>query len=312
MPVEAVPITSETQWLEMRRGNVGASEIGALFGVHDYCTAFGLAARKQGKIPDTIDSDVLKRGRMLEPVAMKLLAEDRPDWHQEPAGCYYHDPDIRLGCTPDLFVTAQDGRYHGVVQIKTVAPQIFADKWHNADGVLEPPLWIALQAMAEQHLTGADFAVIAVLVVSFGLSLEVIEVPTLPSVIEQMRSKVVSFWELVDAGELPPPDYGTDGKILAQILHDDDGTEIDLSADNELPGIVEMLESMKDARRDAEDKIAQYQAKILHRIGNAERARFAGGMITAKTVNRREYLVPASSYRPLRVKFHRGHNEVPT
>jgi predicted phage-related endonuclease len=300
----SVPITSEAQWLDLRKGNVGGSEIGALFGVHDYLTGYGLAARKLGKLDPTADNTVLKRGRMLEPVAKALLAEDRPEWQQIEPKAYFHDPSIRFGCTPDLFVIDAAGR-RGVVQIKTVAPDVFAKRWHAEDGALFPPLWIVLQAMAEQHLTGADFAFVAVLVVGYGLSLELIEVPTLPSVIEQMESKVRDFWRLVDAGQLPPPDYGVDGELLAQVLRDDDGSEIDLSQENELPAIAAELEAAKIRLKMDEATIDRCKARILDKIGHAKKAKFAGGWISAPTVIRKEYLVKAGAYRRLSVTIDR-------
>jgi hypothetical protein len=187
-----------------------------------------------------------------------------------------------------------------------VEPGVFARKWHAEDGEISPPLWIALQAMAEQHLTQTDFAYVAALVVGYGLSLELIPVPMLPSVIEQVRAKVSAFWDLVAAGQLPAPDYGVDGKMLAEVLRDDDGSELDLSTDNELPIIAAELEAAQISKKMAEDALDQCKAKILYRIGNASQAKFSGGMISAKTVKRRPYSVPAGSYRRLQVKFDRA------
>src|SRR4030095_5337163 len=146
-------------------------EGGSLFAVHDFVTGFGLAARKLGKLEDTIDSAVLKRGRLLEPVVKQLVGEDRPEWQQIEPKAYFYDPEIRLGATPDLFVLDSEGRT-GVVQIKTVEPGVCARKGQGEDGEISPPLWIALQAMAEAHLTQTDFAYVAALVVGYGLSLE--------------------------------------------------------------------------------------------------------------------------------------------
>jgi predicted phage-related endonuclease len=305
MCIVSAPITSSEQWHEMRRHNVGCSEVGALFGCHDYLTGFALAARKMGLLEDTVDNAVLQRGRLLEPVARQLLAEMRPDWQQIETANYYEDTSIRFGCTPDLFVRDPE-RGVGVVQIKTVAPQIFARKWHNDAGAIEPPLWIAIQAMGEQHLTRSDFAYVAALVVGYGLSLELIEVPYLPDVIESARERVFSFWEMVDAGKLPPPDYGQDGAYIAKVFAQDDGSELDLTGDNELPEIIEQFEALKMARQTAQDGIDEAQAKIMARLGAAQSARFAGGVINAKTVQRKAYTVPASSYRRLTVKRERA------
>jgi hypothetical protein len=307
MPIISVPITDPAQWQQLRKPNVGCSEVAALFGIHEFITGYALAARKLGKLDDTVDSAVLKRGRLLEPVARQLLQEQEQEWEQIAAGSYWYDPDLRFGATPDLFVRNERGI--GVVQIKTVAPQVFAGKWHNDAGVIEPPLWVALQAMCEQYLTGADCAYVAALVIGYGLSLEVVPVPYLPSVIDSVRSKVAAFWQMVDRGELPDPNYGADRANLAQVLRQDDGTEIDLRQDNEISGIVAQLTAARHAKKLAEDQIDHCQAAILHKIGAAVRAIFSGGVITAKTVNRKEYVAKASVYRPIRIKSDREMEE---
>jgi predicted phage-related endonuclease len=303
--IKVTPITSAEQWQAMRRKNVGCSEVAALFGIHDYLTGFALAARKLGKLPDVIDNKILQRGRLLEPVARQLLAEERQDLVQIAAGSYYADEEIRFGATPDLFVKDELGRV-GICQIKTVAPSVFARKWHGDAGTVVPPLWIALQAMSEMHLTGSEFAVIAALVVDdWGLSLEVVEVPYLPKVIAEAREKVFMFWQMIDMGHLPAPDYGQDYRTITKVFAEDDGGEIDLTSDNELPEIVDQLQALKHARSTAEDGIEEAQAKILHRLGNAAKARYAGGVITAKTEHRKAYQVAESTRRPLRIKQER-------
>ena len=305
MTIISVPITSQEQWHALRAQNVGCSEVAALFGIHDHMTGYALAARKLGKLADTVDNAVLQRGRLLEPVARQLLAEQYQDWQQIAAGSYYHDPDIGFGATPDLFVENERGI--GTVQIKTVAPQVFASKWHNADtGEIEPPLWVAMQAMCEQHLTGADFAVVAALVVGYGLSLEVLPVPYLAKVVDEARARVKAFWEMIARGELPEPDYGRDAGTIAKVLRQDDGSELDLTGDNELLQITAELENAKQAKHLAENSIDHCQARILQKIGTAQRAIYNGGVITAKTVHRKEYFAKASSYRRLNVKRERA------
>jgi hypothetical protein len=302
--INCTPIVSEAQWHGLRAPNVGASEVAALLGVHEFVTGYGLAARKLGLLKDAGDNPVMKRGRLLEPVARALLAEQKPGWQQIPASAYYSDDALRFGCTPDLFVRDAE-RGLGVVQIKTVAPPIFATKWHNEGGNIEPPLWVAIQAMSEQHLTGAQFAVVAALVVGYGLSLELVDVPYLPNVIERLRQRVAEFWRMVDAGQLPEPDYGVDRDVLAQVLREDDGSEIDLTGDNELPEVAARLEAARHAKRLAEGTIDDCQARILHRLGTAQRARIAGGVITAKTIHRSEYIAKATSYRAVKTKLDR-------
>jgi YqaJ-like viral recombinase domain len=304
MAIVSVPITDRAQWLELRKPNVGASEVGALFGIHDYLTGFALAAKKLGKLTDEPDNATLERGRDLEPIAAKKLKRIRPDLQQEAAEHYFFDPEIHFGATPDLFVFDQGDR-RGVVQIKTVMPGEFARKWHGEAGTIVPPLWIALQAMSEQHLTESEFAIVAALVLDTDLPLHVVEVPYMPKLMAEARAKVVSFWQMIGRGELPEPDYCQDGKAIKAVFARDDGGELDLTSDNELPEIVDQLEALKMARKTADDGIEEAQNRILHRLGNAQSARYAGGLITAKTEHRKAYQVAESTRRPLRIKHDR-------
>lgn len=274
-----------------------------LLGVHEYQTAYGLIARKLGKLSDQIDDAVLRRGRLLEPVAKRLIAEKHPDWQLIEPTAYYSDSALKFGCTPDLFVKNERGI--GVVQIKTVHPSTFAKKWRNDAGAIEPPLWIAIQAMSEQHLTMVEFAMVAAMVIDYGLSLELIDVPYIAGVIETVRGKVGLAWEMIEAGELPPPDFGTDRANLAAVYRQDDGTEIDLTGDNELPEIISEFEALKMARETAQAGVKNAEARILDRLGNAQRARFAGGVITFKTQHRKGYVVEPTSFRKLSVKHNR-------
>lgn len=310
MPVFAehatsTPITSEEQWHELRAGYIGCSEVAATLGVHEYQTPFGLVARKLGNLPKQEDNPVFKRGRLLEPIARQLLKEIKPEWEQIEPKAYYHDDSIRFGATPDLFVRDRERLLLGVVQIKTVTPGDFARKWHNDSGVIEPPLWIAIQVMGEQYLTGADFAFVAVLVVGYGLDLQLVEVAYIPELMAKVRERVVAVWELIDRGELPQPDYGLDQDVLAQILRQDDGSDVDMRSDNEIPDLVATIDGFRMAKRTAQEGIDEAQARLLHKIGPAKHVKFAGGTINASTVNRKEYVVPASSYRKISFRFDR-------
>ena len=78
MGITCTPIENPKQWHALRRGVVGASEAGALCGVHEYQTYYGLWARKAGKIPDAEDNPAMERGRRLEKVAVEMIRERFP------------------------------------------------------------------------------------------------------------------------------------------------------------------------------------------------------------------------------------------
>src|ERR1017187_5285981 len=213
------PETREA-WLEHRRGTVGASEVGALFQVHDYLSPFKLASRKLGLYEDEEETSAMRRGRMLEPVAIACMKEDRPNWvithNPMPGGNWLVDRDARISATPDAFVSDPD-RGFGIVQIKSVEGGVFKRKWKTEYDVVEPPLWIAIQASIEAELTGAKWAACAALVVGFGIDLHIVDIPLIPGVYDKAAEYSRAFWAKTDKGELFDPDFEKDGKLIRSL-----------------------------------------------------------------------------------------------
>lgn len=292
-------ITSETQWHQLRKPNVGASEGAALLNVHEYLTPFSLWARKTGRIAPDPDSAPMKRGRMLERVAVELIAEQFPTWNVERPEAYFSDDQLRLGATPDLFATDPvDGL--GVIQIKSVEPGVFRRSWLK-DGVMMPPLWIAVQAIIEAHLTDASWAACAALVIGFGIDLHIIKVPKHADIIQRVRDETAHFWHLVETDRAPPPDFGRDASTLKRLLQQDDGTEIDLSTDNEVPEVIAKREQLQEQVKTSQAALDVCNAMLLHKLGTHQVGRLRNGYISAKTIHRKAYEVKASTYRQLRV-----------
>src|SRR5262249_53528477 len=142
-----------------------------------------------------------------------------------------------LAATPDLF--AFDPTHgQGVIQIKSVEPGVFREQWRDADGNVVAPNYVAIQAMVEAHVTGAQWAAAAAVVVSYGIELHIVDVAIDAAIIERIRSETVRFWDSIARDQKPEPDFKADGKMILRMLGQDDGTELDLTGDNELPDIV--------------------------------------------------------------------------
>ena len=291
-------------WLAARGQDVTASQIGALFGVHDYLTAFELWALKTGRLPHAAEeSPAMERGRHLEPVAVALLRERFPKWrieHNAKSFTYYRDPATRLGATPDVMVKAPE-RGPGVVQIKSVEASVFRKHWHDEAGEIEVPLWIALQATLEAHLTGATWAAVAPLVVSHGLEMPLIDIPLVPGVIEAMQDKVAAFWAMIDAGEEPTPDYARDADAIDAIYRGDEEQEADLSADNRIPELLTLRADAQRRRREADAELSSIDAEIKAKMGDAVVAHIGQGRrITWKLTTKQGFWSPPVTFRQLR------------
>lgn len=301
--VERFPVTGRAGWLKMRETDVTASVAGALFGVHEYQTAYGLWALKSGLLAeDPEESEPMRRGRLLEPVALQVLREDCPTWTVEPCGFYYRDPAARLGCTPDALATDPDRPGFGIIQFKSVEPSVFRRKWRNEEGETEVPLWIAVQAVIEATLTGASWAAVAPLVVGHGVELPVLPIPLHAGIMERLKAEVAHFWRLVDARAPPDPDHTRDGALLER-LFDPAEDLVDLSSDNSLPALLDEREALSSNKSAAEKRLKEIKSELLAKIGQHTAATVADGRtITAKRITRKPYAVEETSFVDVRVK----------
>ena len=300
--IERLEITGREQWLAMRRQDITASAAGALLGLHPYISAWSLWAEKTGLVSsDGATSPAMERGLELEPVAIARLQKLHPDWQLSRPNSYYRDPEARLGATPDCLAVdpARDGL--GCVQLKSVEPRRFEDEW-NEDGEIRPPLWIAIQVLIEAHLTGASWAAVAALVIGYGIDLHVIDVPIHPAIITRIKEETRKFWQMIEAGEEPAPDYGKDAALIEQLFAKPEEIEVDLTGDNELPEAVAEYQTLGKSIAEISELRKARRAEILHKLGNATAARIATGTITAKSITRKAYAVPESKQRTIRFK----------
>ena len=108
MPIERITPKDRAAWLRARGQDITASVVGALFGVHDFVTPMELWAVKTKRIQYSSEETApMRRGRLLEQVAVQMLREDYPDWdleHNAAENVYYRDAARRLGATPDVIV----------------------------------------------------------------------------------------------------------------------------------------------------------------------------------------------------------------
>jgi hypothetical protein len=306
MTIEIIRPADRDAWLAARRQDVTASVAGCLLGVHPYVTAYGLWAEKTGRIePEDADNKVLRRGRLLEPVAIEMLREDRPEWkvtyHRDNA--YYRDPVERIGATPDAFAERPDIFGTGIVQVKTISEAIFREQWLDPDtGEIVLPLWIAVQAIQESDLTGCTWACVVLMVIGRGLDLHIVDVPLHAGVKRRLRASVREFWRLADAGQEPSIDWLRDGRAVLDVYRESLPDRRDLSA---TPGIDALIGRYVDAREAAamaKRTADELRPQIIRALGNAEIGETAAWEVAARTSRREAHQVPASTTRVLKIK----------
>jgi putative phage-type endonuclease len=303
--IEERAITNREEWLSWRRGFVGASNIGALFGIHPYTTALRMYAEKRGVEFVEKENSVMRRGQILEPAVAKAVRGKHPEWTLREPNVYLIDHENRLAATPDFYIDG-DPRGLGVLQCKTFAPSVFHRDWNEGR---EPPLWITLQATTEMMLSNAAFGVIAGLLVDpFDMDVYTIEVPRNPAAEAKIIARVKEFWRMVDEADEPAPDYGRDADVIAALRPAEvKGKTIDLAGNNMLPDLLEQRAALHERMKADETRCSEIDTEIKYLMGDAEvAAGLADWRITYKTTDFKAYTVDARSRRVLRITDRRG------
>ena len=302
--VERHEITSREAWLELRKQDVTASTVGALFNCHPYTTALRLYAEKRGTEFVHEDNAAMRRGRWLEPAVAKAVEEMRPEWKLIPAREYLRDPELRLGATPDFYIESDRGL--GVCQTKTAAPSVYARDW--AGGV-EVPLWIILQASVEAMLANADFIVIAALLVdAHNMDISIHEMPRNRAAEQKIREAVAQFWSNVDRGIEPEPDFAKDADVIKAMWKRESEPikMIDLSGNNAFRHLLAERAIMKDEIKFLEARCEDIESQLSYAMKDAGIATgLEGWRVTYKTSHFKGYTVPARDQRILRISDQR-------
>jgi predicted phage-related endonuclease len=334
MTAERIPVTDHASWLARRHRDLTASVAGALFGVHPYTTLYRIWAEKTGRTAPQEENLAMRRGTMLEPIAVELLHHVRPHWEIEyPLAAYWRDPGIRLGATPDGKAKRPDIEGQGVIQIKTVADDVFRG-WLDPDTFdVVLPEWIAVQVIVEAHLTDAAWAAAVIVRLPRGIDelveglthsgcddvagilralafawlhlgkaeVHVIDVPIHSRLISRIRAATAEFWAVTDAGENPPPDWSRDGATVLDVFRDSDGSAAMLADPQAFERLAAQYATAKETENTAAKLAAVLKPQIIAMLGNAERGETSRWAASAKTVHRKAYEVRASSSRMLKV-----------
>ena len=308
---------SREDWLALRHKYVSSTEVSALFGACPYLTAYELALIKSDKVASSFEaSERSEWGLYLQLPVAKKFADDY-GISVRALNAYAVNEDAGMGAsfdyeivgikegTPPKGTVLQDmykANGPGILEIKTVDYLIFRDQWHEDDeGNFEAPAHIEIQVQQELHCIGRSWGVLGVLVAgnqghilirdrdeAVGLSLE---------------SKCREFWRNLKAGKLPPPMLPEDAGIMRKIYaYAEPGKLLDAQDDKEITDLCRQYADAAQLAKGAEEQKKTAQAKLLERIGTAEKVLVDGftisaGMVAPTWIERYE----RAGYRNLRV-----------
>lgn len=293
---ERIPIASREEWLNLRRQDVTASDVAALFGKSPYKTMLGLFAEKAGLVPAVSEeNDAMKRGRYLEPAILAACSEHEllRDRSLTRATDYWRSPSLRLGATPDAFVYEAGGNRIEPVDAKSVASYVF-DQW--GDG---PPLHIQLQVLVQAMLMDAPRGWVACGVMTAEFPVHVFEVPRHEKAERMIVDAVAAFWKAVEAGEAPDPCAGDHGTLAALFPRADRPEPLDWGSDDEVLELLDERARLKEEVNPKDGRIKEIDALLKARMGAHALALAPGWKVT--WTERKAYTANVAASRVLRV-----------
>lgn len=296
-------------WLADRQRYIGASEVPIVCGEAPWGSAAALFAEKKGLRLAKMDSATLRRGRWGEAAVFEALAEERPEWQVRRAKVYVVNEETRCACTPDGFALAPGRDGLGIVQAKVVSRDVFRKKWLiNPDdgtyGDAEPPLAYVMQTLKEMELNELSWGVLAVLINGeYDWTFRLFDVERNPVLEDRINYNVAQFFaNYLDPGIMPPFEPQRDEQLVKALYPKDDGTSIDLSADNRAIALVdELIETQAACKRmQAQEKVIK--TELQGKLGEHTYGLLPDGRCLAwKRQHRKAHTVAASDFRVLRI-----------
>lgn len=293
---ETVPFTTEAAWLAERAKDLTSTESAMLFGCSPYGTAYELHHVKTGELEkDFQDNDRTRWGRRLEAAIAYGIAEDH-GLIVEPFKDYMRIPELRIGSSFDFRIIGivedwkgdenyfrQLFREHGagLMEVKNVDGLAFKRSWLTGEENEAPP-HIEFQAQHQMLVSDHPWVVIAPLVGG-----------NTPSPFARLRDgetcdlilqKAADFWEGVDNGTPPDPDFGADADTIARLYARSTGEEIDLTDNDRVAELCAEHADAGKAEKDAKGRKDAAKAELLTIIGGAAKCQAAGFNISATEV----------------------------
>ena len=175
--------TARQKWLAERRTGLGGTDASAIMGVSRFRTPVQVCLDKWGELPEQPDNDLMRYGRMQEPVIRQWYADTTGRSVTVPAGVVRHGkhPFI-LGSFDGL---TDDGR---LLEIKTASR---GDEW-GEPGTDEIPDAYMCQVQHYMMITGLPVADVAVSIA--GKMPVIYEVPADKEIHDLLVDRECSFW----------------------------------------------------------------------------------------------------------------------
>ena len=293
---------TEAEWLALRKEGIGASEAAVAVGVSPWKSPMRLFLEKTGAIePEVVDSEAVYWGQKLEASILSRFQELHPDAELRPTKALLRSKEFPfMLATPDSM-----GTYKGekaVIEVKSTG-HYGAAQWEGD----EVPINYVLQGAHQLAVTGYALVIYPVLIAGQRYVERIIERDD--SLIESLIEKELEFTENVKANIPPEWDGTSAGWDLLKTLYPRAEQGKVLNLPETLIDTIKEYEELDKKASDYESIVKDIRKEsdrrkqiIVSAMGDAEVGLVGNYQVKYSTVERKEYVSKATTYRRFSLK----------
>ena len=289
--IEQCDAHDRDRWLAMRRSGIGASEAAIIVGEHSRFSIAHLVAEKRGLFtPDDDEKEFLAWGLRHEPAMIEAYSSSRyAGRRSERAGRLLRSTEHPWAlATLDAWTMHPQ---HGRIPLELKTTDWARDAWEYGP---PPDFW--WQVQHQLLVTGAPCGSIACLLGPHRLVW--CDVPRDEAAIRRLVIHGREAWELITSNREPPGPY--DRETFTAFWPREDGSSIEL--DERFASLDREREELKEIVRAQEKRLSTLDDELRAALKSATEGVLPGGRVrfSLKTIERKEHVVKATSYRQLR------------
>lgn len=285
---------TRADWLELRRGGIGGSDVAAIAGLDPWKSAFAVYLDKVGMAPPDEDSEAAYWGRELEPFVVRRYERDTGRRAVEfPYLLRSRSHSFALANVDRLSApaTVDDptiGTPDRVLEAKTTSA--FNPTFADGDDVDALPDRVAVQGFHYLGVTGFDECDVAVLI--GGQRFRLYRITRDNELIANLMKLEAEFWQQV-LDKVPPAPTAASLELLANFYDVKPGSVVHLDERAaEVQELTRRRQQAKEQIKALELEAADAQAKLCALLGENEVGMVAGApAITWKRSDRAGYTV---------------------
>lgn len=260
---------------------IGASEIAAVCGLHEFSSPWDVYRKKIGEAPD-VDTERMEWGLRLEPAIRQKYADDTGAALYVPSVSLFHPATKWARATPDAIVLESEeplAKWVHLVQAKNVDTWV-ARSWRDA-----PPVYVQLQEQWELYVTDLSRADVAALI--GGNDYRVYTVHRDQKLINDLVTVAEDFWRRVERREPPKVDESTACRdhFTSRLVG---APQVELLADAELELTIAEWYSARLAQKKAAKDIERHRNTVLSVLQSAQADRIVSPHGTPKLARHEE------------------------